>query len=319
MVSQEGIQLLIDALVKFATDLLIPFMCTTFLIAVALRFLVYFTLKRQERFVIELEKRKNKYLDSGELEASFFVATKKLLLKTFYEMFVTQALLQRRKADPIMTWTDRVFLIKGGFAWLVKDLLRQVRYLKLDGNHPKLLEITKNTFQHNPFFNNVFGRIPSRITTDLLNILPGLFIIGGIFGTFLGIMKALPDLSGMNLTDVEGSKIVVDQFLLKISFSMSTSLVGILLSVLMSILNSIWSPQKVFQRAVGRFENTLNSIWAASENNKLPPTGGDFDENKDPISALAENALDKEFAKLKKYHPIEDPLPKGHPEEKKAS
>ena len=298
MFTQEGIQLFIDGLVRFATDLLIPFMFFTFLIAVVLRFLVFWTLKRQETFAVEFEKRKNRYLDGEEKETSFFMTVKKILLKTYYEMFVTQALLQRRKADPIMTWSDRIFLTRGGFAWLVKDVLRQIRYLKFDGNHPKMMEISKNTFQHNPFFNNVFGRIPSRLTTDLLNILPGMFIIGGIFGTFLGIMKALPDLSGMNLADIEASKAVIDQFLLKISFSMSTSLVGILLSVLMSIVNAIWSPQKLFVRTIDRFENTLNSLWSAAQNNRIPPEGERFDENQNPIEALAETALDKDYSKL---------------------
>lgn len=300
MISQEVIEKLVDALVVFATDALLPLMVVAFTIGVLMRFLVYLTLKRQEQFSIEFEKRKNRYLDEKEFDASFYMATKKVLVKTFYEMFVTQALLQRRKADPVMSWGDRVFLIRSGFAWLVKDVLRQIRYLKYDGNHPKLLEISKNTYQHNPFFNNVFGRINSRLTTDLLNILPSMFIIGGIFGTFLGIMKALPDLGGLNPEDAEASKLVLDAFLLKISFAMSTSIVGILLSVLMTVVNVTFSPTKIFLRTVERFENTLNAIWAASTSNEIPAEGEYFDEHKNPLEALAEAALDKEVASLAK-------------------
>ena len=64
--------------------------------------------------------------------------------------------------------------------------------------------MTKNVFDNNPNFKKVMGVFPVQASHDVLNILPGIFIIGGIFGTFLGIMAALPELANMELSDVEG-------------------------------------------------------------------------------------------------------------------
>jgi hypothetical protein len=132
---------------------------------------------------------------------------------------------------------------------------------------------------------------------DVLNILPGLFVIGGIFGTFLGIMKGLPELSGMNLSDLEQTKLVMDGFLANIAFSMTTSIVGIMCSVGMSMVNTIWSPEKLFVAIVDRFENSLDILWNRSDNNDIPETGLDFNEHRDPSEALAEASLQQEIEK----------------------
>lgn len=301
MFSQESIQTSVDFLVRFSTDYLMPFMVLCFVGGVALRVLNWYSLKRQEFFVTEFKKRVDRYLDSLEQHKglSFFVVAKHWLMVTFYEIFEVRALLQRRKMDPIMSWSDRVFLTKMGFAWLVKDVLRKVRNLKYQTQQPRLHEISRNSFETNPCFTNVFGVIPTGLTNDLLNMLPGLFIVGGIFGTFLGITKALPTIGDMNLNDVEGTKLVMDQFLLKVSFSMSTSIVGIVLSVAMSVVNAMFSAEKIFLHTVEVFENALYAIWHKSDNNDLPIGGLDFDENKNPVEALAEKSLEKELEKLR--------------------
>jgi hypothetical protein len=91
-----------------------------------------------------------------------------------------------------MLMSDRWFLIRPGCAWLVHDILKQIRFLKYGMQPPKLVNITKNTFAKNPCFNRIFGVIPTVGTNEVLNVLPGLFVIVGIFGTFLGVMKGLP-------------------------------------------------------------------------------------------------------------------------------
>lgn len=305
MLSQSIMQSLVDGLVVFATDMLIPIMGLTFMLGVVLRGLIWWTMKRELWFAKEFEKRTRLFLNEighEEHYPSFYRNVKRLLEKTYYEIFEMRAKLKRRNPDLVASFFDRVFLIQHGTAWLVRDTLQQIRYLKHGKGHPKFLEVAKSVFQGNPCFTKVFGFIPGAKFNDLLNILPGLFIIGGIFGTFLGIMKALPELSGMDLNDIEGTKLVMDTFLLKISFSMSTSIVGIILSVAMSLVNTIMSPEKVFISTIDNFENSLDNLWNQSSNNELPPIEEEFDEHKDALEALAEQALQKELlaAKLKK-------------------
>lgn len=290
----ENTILLVDFLVSFATSLLLPTMCFTFVVGCFLRYLVHFTVSREKWFSKEFEKRVFQYLekDNGETDVSFYQVSKKLLEKTYYEIFVVRSIMKRRKPDMVTDLADRVFLIQEGTAWLVKDSLKQIRYLKhKNNNDPKLIDISKNVFQTNPCFNKIFGILPLNMFNDVLNILPGLFIIGGIFGTFLGIMKALPELSSMDLTNPELTKTVMDDFLGKISFSMSTSIIGIVLSVVMSVFNTILSPEKVFIETVNKYNDSLMMIWNRSTNNELPTQEQKFDENRDPLEVLAEESV----------------------------
>jgi biopolymer transport protein ExbB/TolQ len=295
---QELIQILIDQLVSFASHILLPVMGVAFGVAIVFRALIYFTVRREEVFTAEFEKRVNHLISSGQRrnnDQSFFVTTKRLLEKTYYEMFETSALLQRRRPDLVMPLSDRLFLIKQGAAILVRDTLRQIKYIKFNDSQPQMLQVSRVVIQNNPCFMRVLGVLPSSKINDIVNILPSMFIVAGIFGTFLGIMKALPELGMMDLNDIEGTKSVMDQFLLKISFAMSTSIFGIILSVGLTIFNAIFNPEKSFVHAIERYENTLNLLWNQSDNNKLPEQIPNFDEYRDPSEALAEQALNEQL------------------------
>lgn len=295
---QGGVNTLIDALVVFASHWLIPTMVTMFFVAVALRALIYYTVKREEWIGKEFEKRIDNFLAENELpeDVSFYVVTKRLLEKTFYELFEMRFYLKRRSPDFIMTITDRLFLIKQGAAWFVHDILKNIKHIRFsENNHPKLFDISKKTLSRNPCFSKVFGVFPASGLTDILNILPGIFIVLGVFGTFLGIMRALPDLGSMDLADPEATKQVMDLFLVKISFSMSTSLVGIVLSVMTSFINAAFSPEKVFMASVDRLETAFDTLWHVSTNNLVPGELTDFDENRNPEEALAEQSVQKEL------------------------
>jgi hypothetical protein len=299
----------VDWLVRFASDLLEPSMVSLFFGAVALRLLIYYTVKREEWFAREFDKRINRFmeLDKGG-SYSFYVLTKRLLEQTFYELFEVRGIMKRRKLDYIMSPGDRLFLIHSGAAYLVRDSLKQIKFLRYGDQHPKFLEISKSVFQNNPCFNRVFGLIPVGMFTDFLNVLPGLFVVGGIFGTFLGIMKALPELGNMNLNDADGTKQIMDIFLLKVSFSMSTSVVGILLSVLSTVINTFLAPERMFVDNVNRYELALEYLWRRCNNNELPENIPNFDENRDPVEALAEFSVNRELAR-KSGTPIEKRVP----------
>ncbi len=296
MFSQSFVQSIVDGVVVFATDLLMPAMAIFFVLAISLRFLIFYTVKREDWFSKEFSKRVKKFMNAREEKAdqSFYVISKRLLEITYYEVFEVRSILKRRNPDAIMTVTDRIFLVQQGSARMVDDILKQIKYLKW-GERPKFLEISNNVLRNNPCFNRVFGIIPVSVFNDFLNTVPGLFIVGGIFGTFLGIMKALPELGGMNLSDVDGSKLIMDNFLLKISFSMSTSIIGIILSVTMSLANTFFSCEKAYMETVERLENEMDTLWNMSSSNKLPKDLTGFDADRDPIEVLSEDLIAREL------------------------
>ena len=205
--------------------------------------------------------------------------------------------MHRRRPDKFMLISDRVFLIKQGCACLVKDILKQLKFLKWTEDTPKLLNITKATFHHNPCFNRVFGVFPIAALNDFLTILPGLFVVAGILGTFLGIKGGLGSLGGMNLSDLETTKNVMDTFLHEIAFAMASSIVGITFSLTLHIWNTFLSPDRVYVSMIDRFESSLDLLWYRSDNNNYPKDEQAFDEHRDPVEALAEEALSIEIAK----------------------
>lgn len=275
-------------------------MGVVFLAGAFLRFMIWYTVKRHEWFAREFEKRVSTYMETqtpGSInKVSFYVLSKKILERTYYEAFEVRDRMMRRQRDKVMRWSDRIWLVKQGCAWLVKDIMKQLKFLKWTNDTPKLLHITKSTFHHNPCFNRVFGVFPIAGLNDIVSILPGLFVVTGILGTFIGIAKGLPALGGMSLTDVEGTKNVMDNFLFEISFAMKSSIFGIAFSLALNMWNTTFSPDRVFVSMVDRFESSLDLIWYRSDNNEYPSNEKPFDEHKDPQEALAEESINLEIA-----------------------
>jgi hypothetical protein len=132
---------------------------------------------------------------------------------------------------------------------------------------------------------------------DIISILPGLFVVAGILGTFIGISSGLNDLGGMNLQDLENTKNIMDKFLHEISYAMKSSIVGIVFSLLSHIANTMMSPERSYVSVIDRFESSMDLLWYRSDNNDYPAEDKPFDEHKDAVDALAEDALNKEISK----------------------
>lgn len=276
-------------------------MAGLFVVGFFFRSIIYFTVRRHEWFAMEFEKRVNRFMEhevpGKSQNVSFYGLAKKHLERTYYEVFEVRDRMKRRKPDAVMSMWDRIFLIRQGCAWLVKDILKQLKFLKWSENNPKLLNITKATLQHNPCFNKVFGVIPMAGLNDLISIFPGLFVVGGILGTFIGIAGGLQELGTMNLQDLENTKNIMDRFLHEISFAMKTSIVGIIFSLLAHVTNVILSPERSYISMVDRFESAMDLLWYRSDNNNYPDNEKPFDEHRDPAEALAEDSLKNELAK----------------------
>jgi hypothetical protein len=272
-----------------------------FLLGTFMRVMIWYTVKRHDWFAREFEKRVSQFMEGEKPgtrnQVSFYVLSKKMLERSFYETFEMRDRMMRRRGDKVMRSADRIFLVKQGCAWLVKDILKQLKFLKWTEDTPKLLHITKSTFHHNPCFNRVFGIIPISGMNDIVSILPGLFVVAGILGTFIGIAKGLPELGNMNLQDLDTTNNVMSRFLIEISYAMMSSIAGITFSLISNFINVSLSPDRVFVSMIDRFESSLDLLWYRSDNNEYPSNEKPFDEHRDPQEALAEESLNLEIAK----------------------
>lgn len=288
--------------------LLIPLMIGGLVFGVVFRYLLFHTVKRHEWFAMEFEKRVNSFIESENPqqrnEVSFYSLTKKLLEKTFYEVFELRERLHRRRRDRVESLGDRLFLIRPGSAWFVKDLLKQIKFVKWNSDQPKLGNVTKTTFQQNPYFNRILGIFPVGLFNDILGVLPGLFVIGGIFGTFLGIVNGLPKLGEMNLNNVEMSKQIMDGFLFEVAFAMNSSILGVFCSVVMTMMNTVFSADRHFTQTIDRLEASLDLLWYRSDHNdfRISPPG----EDRDPSETLAEQAITLELSQVVRSRSMDD-------------
>jgi len=262
---------LINLVVQYATDYLMPLLLLGFVLAVIMRLLITVTVHRQKRFVKEFCKRVHQdIMANPEPRGSFYNHVKRSLTRTYFENFELRARYKRRNEDHIMSVGDRVFLIQDGIIRLIDDFLQNIRYLRKESGHqPDFHEISNSVFGANPVFNRVLGVFSLSRTNDVLNIMPSIFIIGGIFGTFLGIMRALPELTAMDITNAGASKLVIDAFLIKISFALSTSILGIVLSIVMSFMNTLMSPTSSYVEFVDAFNSASEILWNKSEHNEV--------------------------------------------------
>ena len=294
-------QAFIALIIKYASDFLLPGIILIGIVGGISRVLIFVTIRRQQWYVREIEKRVDRFLGQVRTttDVSFFVSCKQVLERTYYELFEVRAIMMRRKPDLLLSLIDRIFVVQQGCARVVRDTLGQVRHLRYQVTHPKMREIALSVLSNNRCFNRVFGLIPVQGLNDLLNLLPGIFIISGIFGTFIGIMQALPDLGTMDIASVESSKATIDSFLLKTSYAMSSSILGICLCVWMNVMNAVFSPNKIALSSLNMYENGLDKLWHRATNNLLPEEISDFNEHRDPIEALAEQAVDIQMRKIR--------------------
>lgn len=292
----ESIFDLINIVVQYATDYLMPVLLIGFVLAVIMRLLITVTIRRQKRFVKEFVKRVHQdILANPDGQGSFYNHVKRALTRTYFENFELRARYKRRNEDHIMTVGDRVFLIQDGIIRLIDDFLQHIRYLRKESGHqPDFHEISNSVLGSNPIFNRVLGIFSLSRTNDVLNILPSIFIVGGIFGTFLGIMRALPELTAMDVTDAQASKLVIDAFLIKISFALSTSILGIVLSIIMSFMNALLSPTNTYVETVDTFNSAAEILWNKSADN----SAGSVDASLSDRESEAVDAFDMAVANL---------------------
>ncbi|MCP4373674.1 MAG: hypothetical protein GY797_37075 [Deltaproteobacteria bacterium] len=251
-------------LIAYGADNLIMLMIFVFVIGIILKFLIFYLLKCEFNFSSAFETRTHRYLNKEyqfKKRNEFHEVVDFLLKKSFQESYISRKKqFRKRRGDPSIERLHKVFLIEDGALSLIEDTLKQTRYHDAEVV-PDFKGISKYVFGSNPYFNKLWGVIPIGVTNSILNALPGLFIIGGIFGTFLGISKGLPVLKTIDPGDIVAAQETLKYFLESMTFAMYSSVVGIFLSVCFTILNAFLYFNATYINLVDKFTQSLELIW----------------------------------------------------------
>ena len=252
-------------LIDYGANNLMVIMVFVFFVGVVLKILMYHLLKKEADFSSAFETRTHRYINreypEGGTFRKFHDTVEYLLKKTFQESYIARKKQYRkRKEDPKVAAMDRMFLVEVGAKSLIEDTLKQTRYHDAE-KQPDFENISKYVFNSNPYFNKLWGVFPVGLTNNVFSRLPSLFIIGGIFGTFLGISKGLPSLKAIDPGNIAAAQATLADFLESMTFAMYSSVVGIFLSVCFTILNAFMSFDSLYLGLVDRYTSSLELIW----------------------------------------------------------
>jgi hypothetical protein len=114
---------------------------------------------------------------------------------------------------------------------------------------------------HDQNWTKLFGHIPIVGISRMIDILPGIFIILGVFGTFIGIAMALPEIANINFNDLDSSSDTLMKFVLNVTYAMKTSIAGIFFSLLLTILNTLFPIKEKRTHIFRSVENAFELLW----------------------------------------------------------
>ena len=259
-----------EGLVWLVYNFMMPFMVLCFAIAITARVIIYVTVKCEWKFAVEFEHRVEKFIidDKRNEVPNFHDITREILNRTHYEFYILKAQRRMRRFDYPVTFFERVFGIVKASERVIEDTLKQTQYLKTQ-NEPDFDRVAKYVFGTNPYYNRFLGIIPKTVIDDLLNVLPGLLIICGILGTFVGIVGGIPELGQMDVTNVDSTSTMLNGFLTNMSFAMTTSILGMILSLIVTVFNTALSPYGTYVDVIDIYKNSLNFLW--KECHHAPP------------------------------------------------
>ena len=260
----EIINNIVTTLIAYGADNLMPILIFVFVVATILKILMYHLLKSEYNFTSAFETRTHRYLNKEYPEEKklnkFSDVVGFILNKTFEESYTARKIFRKRKEDSRVIALNRVFLVETGAQSLIDDTLKQTKYHDA-GRTPDFDGIAKYAFNSNPYFNKLWGVIPIGLMNNVFSRLPSLFIIGGIFGTFLGISKGLPALKAMDPGNIVAAQATLESFLESMTLAMYSSVVGIFLSVCFTLMNTFMSFNTVYLSLVDRFTQSLELLW----------------------------------------------------------
>lgn len=167
----------------------------------------------------------------------------------------------RRKEDPIVHLINRMFLIEDGAKKLVETLKTRLKLMDAYADVPDFRRTVAYSLSTNQYLEKAWGFIPVSGSGRVFQALPGLFIISGILGTFLGITLGLPELRTIDASNLAETKETLSRFLETMTFAMTSSVVGIVLSIVFTVLNSVLHLDSTRRRTLDRISGALDLLW----------------------------------------------------------
>ncbi len=126
---------------------------------------------------------------------------------------------------------------------------------------PSFSDLTAKVMENDEHWVKLFGFFRIEGVSRIIDILPGIFIVMGILGTFIGISLALPQIGNINFDNIAESGNILSAFVDSVTFAMSTSIMGIVCSIIMTFLNTLYPISDMRDEVFKSVSNTFENLW----------------------------------------------------------
>ncbi len=134
---------------------------------------------------------------------------------------------------------------------------------------PNCAELADRVLNQDTKWRLLFGFLPMEGLNRFLDILPNLFVIGGIFGTFVGITTSLPLISTIDIAKLGEASPILNLFVSQVAHSMNTSIAGIGFSVIITVTTALFPLNTVRDEVAKNFERAIEFMWYRIHGSKL--------------------------------------------------
>lgn len=134
---------------------------------------------------------------------------------------------------------------------------------------PNCAELADRVLNQDTKWRTILGFIPVDVLTRGLDVLPNLFVVGGIFGTFVGITGSLPLIATIDIANLGEAGPVLNKFVEGVAYSMDTSIAGIIFSVIMTMITALFPLTTIRDDVAKNFERSIEFMWYRIHGNKL--------------------------------------------------
>lgn len=134
---------------------------------------------------------------------------------------------------------------------------------------PNFAELADRVLNQDTKWRSIFGFLPMDGLNRFLDILPNLFVIAGIFGTFVGITSSLPLIASIDITNLSQASPILNDFVTHVAYSMKASISGIAFSVIITVTTAIFPLNTVRDDVAKNFERAIEFMWYRIHGSKL--------------------------------------------------
>jgi hypothetical protein len=258
---------MITILLQYSGTYLIQFMGASLILCLIFRAIAYYSNKRNDGYFSTMAREINVLIEKDKEEK-----TQVSDIENYLNSFLSRVSdklpnrsLRFKKSTPQnpKSGTGKMISIDGylsGRENFVNILKSESGIFKLQ-TPPNFSELTHRILGQDPNWTNILKRLPLEGISRIIDIMPGLFVVFGVFGTFVGISMALPEIANIDFNNIETSGETLAAFVTKTAYAMETSLAGIVFSVVMTVMNSLFPIKDVRQRIVKKVETSLQTLW----------------------------------------------------------